>query len=121
MRHNQLRRMGGSRLTTNAAADAVTGEYLELDGGRVHLHRAGAGAPLLFLHAEGGAGTWLEFHRLLAESFDVIAPDHPGFGKSDEFADVEAIDDLVFHYLDVIDALGLERPHVVGASFGGWI
>jgi len=27
----------------------------------------------------------------------------------------------VFHYLDVLDALGLDRPHVVGASFGGWI
>jgi pimeloyl-ACP methyl ester carboxylesterase len=34
---------------------------------------------------------------------------------------VEAIDDLVYHYIDVIDALGLGRPHVVGASFGGWI
>ena len=31
----------------------------------------------------------------------------------------EAIDDLVYHYLDVIDALGLGSPHVVGASFGG--
>jgi pimeloyl-ACP methyl ester carboxylesterase len=34
---------------------------------------------------------------------------------------VEAIDDLVYHYLDVLDALGLDRPHVVGASFGGWL
>ena len=39
----------------------------------------------------------------------------PGFGKSDEFPQAEAIDDLVYHYLDVIDALGLPRPHVVGA------
>jgi pimeloyl-ACP methyl ester carboxylesterase len=101
--------------------DAPAEEHLELAGGRVHLLRGGAGEPLLFLHAAGGAGTWLEFHRLLAASFDVIAPDHPGFGGSDEFADVEAVDDLVFHYLDVLDALGLERVHVVGASFGGWI
>jgi pimeloyl-ACP methyl ester carboxylesterase len=101
--------------------DAPAEEYLELAGGRVHLFRAGAGEPLIFLHAAGGAGTWHEFHRLLAGSFDVIAPDHPGFGGSDEFTEVEAIDDLVFHYLDVIDALGLQRPHVVGASFGGWI
>ena len=34
---------------------------------------------------------------------------------------MEAIDDLVYHYLDVLDALGLDRPHVVGGSFGGWI
>lgn len=101
--------------------DAPAEEHLELAGGRVHLFRGGAGDPLLFLHAAGGAGTWLEFHRLLASSFDVIAPDHPGFGGSDEFAAVEGVDDLVFHYLDVMDALGLERVHVVGASFGGWI
>ena len=31
------------------------------------------------------------------------------------------MDDLVYHYLDLLDALGLDRPHVVGASFGGWI
>jgi pimeloyl-ACP methyl ester carboxylesterase len=97
-------------------------EFLELDGGRVHLLRGGTGEPVLFLHAAGGAGTWLPFHGLLASSgFEVIAPDHPGFGKSDEFPEAEAVDDLVFHYLDVLDALGLDRPHVVGGSFGGWI
>jgi pimeloyl-ACP methyl ester carboxylesterase len=100
----------------------VTEEFLELAGGRVHLLRGGAGEPVLFLHAAGGAGTWSPFHSQLANAgFEVIAPDHPGFGKSDEFPEAEAVDDLVFHYLDVLDALGLERPHVVGASFGGWI
>lgn len=103
--------------------DAVPEEqFLELAGGRVHLLRGGSGEPVLFLHAAGGAGEWSPFHGLLAaRGFEVIAPDHPGFGKSDEFPEVEAIDDLVFHYLDVLDALGLQRPHVVGGSFGGWI
>jgi len=102
-------------------SDVPAGEYLQLAGGRVHVFQAGQGEPLLFLHAAGGAGTWPGYLGLLADSFHVVAPDHPGFGGSDDFADVEAIDDLVFHYLDVIDALGLDRPHVVGASFGGWI
>jgi pimeloyl-ACP methyl ester carboxylesterase len=96
-------------------------EFLDFPGGRVHLLRGGAGAPVLFLHAAGGAGQWLEFHELLAHRFEVIAPDHPGFGGSDELAEVEGMDDLVYHYLDVIDRLGLDRPHIVGASFGGWI
>ena len=97
-------------------------EFLELDGGRVHLLRGGTGEPVLFLHAAGGAGEWHPFHDLLASrGFEVIAPDHPGFGKSDEFPALDRIDDLVFHYLDVLDALGLDRPHVVGGSFGGWI
>ena len=97
-------------------------EFVELAGGRVHLLRGGTGEPVLFLHAAGGAGGWLPFHGLLASAgFEVIATDHPGFGKSDEFPEAEAVDDLAFHYLDVLDALGLGRPHVVGSSFGGWI
>ena len=104
-------------------ADVVPAEeFVELAGGRVHLLRGGAGEPVLFLHAAGGAGVWHPFHQLLAEAgFTVLAPDHPGFGKSDDFPAVEGIDDLVYHYLDVLDALGLGRPHVVGGSFGGWI
>ncbi len=107
---------------TVPSAGAPAEEFVEVPGGRVHMFRAGGGEPLLFLHAAGGAGMWLDFHRLLAEGgFDVIAPDHPGFGKSDDFPEVEAMDDLVYHYLDVLDALGLARAHVVGASFGGWV
>jgi len=104
-------------------ADVVPAEeFVELAGGRVHLLRGGTGEPVLFLHAAGGAGVWHPFHQLLAEAgFTVLAPDHPGFGKSDDFPDVEGVDDLVYHYLDLLDALGLSRPHVVGASFGGWI
>ena len=107
---------------TNVANAAGNEQHIQLAGGRVHLLRGGEGEPLLFLHAAGGAGAWLDFHRLLTDGgYDVIAPDHPGFGKSDDFPEVEAMDDLVYHYLDLLDALGLERAHVVGASFGGWI
>lgn len=102
--------------------DAPAEDYLDLSGaGRVHLFRAGSGEPVLFLHAAGGAGTWPEFCARLAGHFDVIAPDHPGFGKSDDFPEADDITDLVYHYLDVLDGLGLESAHVVGGSFGGWI
>jgi pimeloyl-ACP methyl ester carboxylesterase len=112
---------------TNAAGGGLTKsadpaeEYLDFPDGRIHLLRGGVGPPVLFLHAAGGAGRWHEFHELLARGFEVIAPDHPGFGGSDELAEVEGVDDLVYHYLDVIARLGLDRPHVVGASFGGWV
>lgn len=99
----------------------VTEEYLDFPGGRVHLLRGGSGTPVLFLHAAGGAGQWHPFLDELSGHFEVFAPDHPGFGGSDELPDVEAMDDLVFHYLDVLDELKLARPQVVGASFGGWI
>jgi pimeloyl-ACP methyl ester carboxylesterase len=106
--------------TTTAPHDGAT-ERLELEGGSIQIRRGGEGPPLLFLHAGGGAGEWLPFHGLLARHFEVIAPDHPGFGGSDDMPEVEGIDDLVYHYLDVLDRLGLDRVHVVGASLGGWI
>ena len=96
-------------------------QYLDLGGGRIHLMRAGAGEELLFLHPAAGAGFWLPFHDLLAESFDVISPDHPGFGESDRLEWIDGIEDLVYFYLDLLDALDLEAVHVVGASLGGWL
>ncbi len=87
----------------------------------MHLFRAGAGADLLFLHCAGGAGRWLDFQTRLADRFDVSYPSHPGHGGSPAAEWIEHISDLAFHYLDLLDTLGLTRVHLVGASFGGWI
>jgi pimeloyl-ACP methyl ester carboxylesterase len=96
-------------------------ESYEADGGRVNVFRAGAGAPLLYLHPAGGAGIWYPYHDLLAERFEVFAPDHPGFGLSDTLPWTEAIDDYVYHYLAFLDRYEMERVDVVGASLGGWM
>ena len=87
----------------------------------VDLLRAGSGPPLLFLHGAGGGGRWLTFQERLAERFDVLAPSHPGHAGSPAAEWIEHISDLAFHYLDLLDTLGLEQVHLVGASFGGWI
>ena len=87
----------------------------------VDLLRDGGGPPLLFLHGAGAGGRWLTFQERLAGRFDVLAPSHPGHGGAPAAEWIEHISDLAFHYLDLLDALGLERVHVVGASFGGWI
>jgi pimeloyl-ACP methyl ester carboxylesterase len=85
------------------------------------LFRKGSGDPVLVLHAAGGAGMWNPYYDRLAEHFDVIAPDHPGFGLSPELDGVDSIASLVEHYLSLLDALGLERVSIVGASLGGWL
>jgi pimeloyl-ACP methyl ester carboxylesterase len=94
---------------------------LELAGGSIAYREDGGGPPLLFLHGGGGAGQWTEAHAILAQRHRVIAPTHPGFADSDDLPEVEGVDDLVYHYLEVIDRLELERPALVGASFGGWL
>lgn len=94
---------------------------LSVRGTPIHMLQDGAGPALLFLHGAGGAGHWLEFQERLAKDFTVCFPSHPGHGGSPEAPWIEHISDLAFHYLDLLDELGLERVHLVGASFGGWI
>jgi pimeloyl-ACP methyl ester carboxylesterase len=89
--------------------------------GSSNLFRQGAGQPLLFLHAAGGAGAWSPYHQRLSQRFDVLAPDHPGFGLSPRLDGVASMPTLVDHYVSLLDGLGLDALHVVGASFGGWL
>ena len=93
---------------------------LTVQGRRVQLFEGGAGKPLLYLH---GAGTfwWMPVHDLLASRRRVLLPVHPGFGASEGLDAIETMEDLVFHTIDVLDALRLERVDVVGLSLGGWL
>jgi pimeloyl-ACP methyl ester carboxylesterase len=94
---------------------------------RVHLLQSGAGEagvarpPLLYLHGTTPSGSWLPVHARLAERFTVYAPDLPGFGGTEAPEWVEGMDDLVLHLCELLDALGLIRPHVAGFSLGGWL
>jgi pimeloyl-ACP methyl ester carboxylesterase len=96
-------------------------EFLNVRGVRTHLLKGGRGRPLLVLHPEFGANMWAPYHDALAEHFQVLAPDHLGFGESERPEWLDTIDDVVFHYVDLLDALGIERLSLVGASVGGWI
>ena len=99
----------------------MTRRQIIVRGTAVDLLADGDGPPLLFLHGAGGAGRWLPFQERLATRFAVQFPAHPGHGGSPAAEWIEHISDLAFHYLDLLDELGLERAHLVGASFGGWI
>jgi pimeloyl-ACP methyl ester carboxylesterase len=57
----------------------------------------------------------------LAQRFDVIVPDHPGFGGSEAPTWIDDISDLAYCYRDAIEVLGLPGVHIVGQSLGGWI
>jgi pimeloyl-ACP methyl ester carboxylesterase len=87
----------------------------------VNYRRHGAGPTLLYLHGSGGVSAWTPWMARLAERFDVIVPDHPGFGASDTPAWFDNIHDIAYYYLDFIKALGLTNVHVLGHSLGGWI
>ncbi len=90
-------------------------------GCRVSLLRGGSGPPLLYLHGAGGAGRWMPFMEALSQKFDVLVPEHPGFGESETPAWLDNVGDLAYFYLDFLEALGLDRVHLIGNSLGGWI
>jgi pimeloyl-ACP methyl ester carboxylesterase len=102
----------------------VSGRILEVRGRKVALMEDGAGDPLVYLHGfadlHGVAGEPQPFHQRLAQCARVIAPAHPGCAGSDELSE-HGIDDVVFGYLELFDALGLERFDLVGHCVGGWI
>ena len=71
---------------------------------------------------------WVKVTRYLTPSVSptsaaarVIAPAHPGCAQSDELAEGYGIENVVFHYLEVFDALGLTSFDLVGHCVGGWI
>jgi len=81
----------------------------------------GNGTPLVYLHGSGGI---LEADGLLAglaEEHEVYAPELPGFGESTGEELLEDMLDFTLHGWDVVNALGLDRPALVGHSMGGMI
>jgi pimeloyl-ACP methyl ester carboxylesterase len=87
----------------------------------LELIERGQGAPLLYLHGGGGIAPDLGFLDLLAKTRRVIAPSHPGFGKSSLPDWLDSVDDIAHIYLELMDHLDLTRMDIVGFSIGGWI
>src|SRR5713101_7285626 len=74
----------------------------------------GGGPALLLLHGGNGLDHRAKFLELLAERFEVIAPSHPGFGRTPLPDRFDSVDDLAYLYLDLLDACGLRDVVLVG-------
>lgn len=99
--------------------------YIPVDGHRVWYRRVGTGGiPLLLLHGGPGAGhDYLEPLQGLARDREVIFFDQLGCGRSDQPADrsLWRIERFVREIDTVRAALGLDRIHLLGQSWGGWL
>ena len=93
-------------------------------GIQTNYHEHGQGEPVLLIHGSGpgvtGWANWRLTIPALAENFHVIAPDIVGFGYTERPADVQYnMETWLNHIFGFMDALGIEKAHVVGNSFGG--
>ena len=96
-------------------------EMVDVRGYKVRLLRAGRGLPLLILNDFIGPQTWRPFMDMLAQTHEVLLPQHPGFGGQPLPEWLDNISDLANFYLDFLDALGAERVQLLGLGCGAWI
>jgi pimeloyl-ACP methyl ester carboxylesterase len=82
---------------------------------------AGQGSPIFFIHGASGFTERQPFVAPLSARRRLIAPSHPGFGKSSLPDWLDSIDDIAHIYLELMDTLGLDKADIVGCSIGGWI
>lgn len=95
-------------------------ESIDVGGRTLAYHRVGGGTPLLLLHGGWSDGReWRPQLDGLSDGFDVVAWDAPGCGGSDDPAAGMGMAGYADAVADLIVALGLERPHLCGLSFGG--
>jgi len=102
--------------------------FVTNDGVSLHVRETGTGVPVVLLHGWPDHGElWRhQTPALAAAGYRVIVPDLRGFGASDKPADVAAyaIPNLVGDVVAVLDALGIQRAHLVGHDWGaavGWL
>ena len=96
-------------------------DRLAVQGIELEVLRRGAGRPLLLLHGFHAIDPRAPFLDLLAGRAEVIAPSHPGFGRSPRPDDFDTVYDLVHLYLALLDGLDQDGVTVVGLGFGGWL
>ncbi|HKY47185.1 MAG TPA: alpha/beta hydrolase [Acidimicrobiia bacterium] len=90
-------------------------------GGVIRVHEIGSGSPILFVHGSGGSGVyWAPLVTELVSQFRCILMDRPGWTLSTpmdysigSFGTIAAS-----MQADLLDAIGVDRVHVVGGSIG---
>ncbi len=93
---------------------------LRLDRVALHVTSTGEGPPVLLLHGwPQTSHAWRPLMPLLADRYRLIAPDLPGLGDSTRPVDGYDKRSLAGHLVELCDALGLERFHLVGHDWGG--
>ncbi len=99
-----------------------TGEFVTVDGTRLHYLRRGSGPPLVLLH--GSDGSLLDFADTvvdsLARDYEVFAFDRPGHGYSEGPYRAVATPQVQLRLLhEALCRLGVEKPVLVGHSWSG--
>lgn len=95
---------------------------VDIGDAELYVEEKGTGFPLLLVAGLGGrAQFWDHQADAFAEHFRVILHDHRGVGRSTPDKVVLGAEHMADDLIALMDALGLERAHLVGHSTGGAI
>lgn len=101
----------------------ILDDSIRLSGGILHWYEAGTSPhpPMVLLHGGGGTGrAWLhQLEHVSDQGYRVLAPDMPGFGRSDWFDGVQEMQDIGPVLFEWLDALSMQTAVLGGNSMGG--
>jgi pimeloyl-ACP methyl ester carboxylesterase/putative sterol carrier protein len=115
-------RLSGSFDPATRPANFARARTVEAAGIKTFLLEAGEGPPVVLLHGLGATNaSMLTTLSELGKDHHVFAPDLPGFGESEK--PIRSYDAAFFGrwLVALLDALGIEKAHLVGNSLGGRI
>jgi pimeloyl-ACP methyl ester carboxylesterase len=106
---------------TQSERSRSTSKFVTVDGTRLHFLIKGAGRPVVLIHGNPGSGQdWTRLFGPLAAHHKTIAFDRPGHGRSERPKQIDATVEVQARLLhDALKQLHVERPIVVGHSWGG--
>jgi 3-oxoadipate enol-lactonase len=92
-------------------------------GAEIAFYDCGSGTPIVFLHSFGhNKALWFpQLTHFLERGYRVVAPDMPGHGDSSFDPRNHSVDRIAELYVELFDALGLQRVILVGISMGGYV
>ena len=105
-------------------ADISEDRFVEVGGRRLRYIEAGQGDPIVFqagLGFDASADQFVPAMRILGDHYRVIAFDRFGWGWSDRPASGYSFEAWTESTVGFLDALDIDRAHLVGHTLGGWI
>lgn len=91
-------------------------------GPKLAISEIGEGEAVVCLHGVGGnRKNWTQNLHTFGRHFRAIAWDARGYGDSEDYAGPLAFRDFADDLLRVLNALGIDKAHVLGLSMGSWI
>jgi pimeloyl-ACP methyl ester carboxylesterase len=110
-----------------SAGCTIENRTLTLNGRRAFFREAvpsgESKGSLLLLHGWIGTSSWMFRHVLpeLGRRYHTVAPDLPGFGRSQTLSEAPSIDGYREFIRQLVDEVGIDRFHLVGVSVGGTV